>query len=90
MKTITVNPGHRISLQSHEHRAEFWQVLDGPIDVTVGRKTWSAHRDEKVWAAVGELHRMANSAAAPVRVLEVCWGHFDDDDITRVEDDYGR
>ena len=43
-----------------------------------------------MWVAVGERHRMANPTDAPVRVLEVCWGHFDDDDIVRLEDDYGR
>ncbi len=90
VKIITVNPGHRLSLQTHQHRAEFWQVLDGTIDVTVGERTWTAKRDERVWVPVGELHRMANSTDAPVRVLEVCWGHFDDEDIVRVEDDYHR
>ena len=56
VKVITVNPGQRLSLQTHEHRAEFWQVLDGPIDVTVGDETWSAQPGEQVWIAQGEVH----------------------------------
>lgn len=90
VKTITINPGHRLSLQTHEHRAKFWQVLDGPIDVTVGAKTWTAMRDERIWIAVGEPHRMANVTPIPVRILEICWGRFADDDIVRLQDDYER
>ena len=41
VKIITVDPGHRLSLQTHDHRGEFWQVLDVPIEVTVGDRTWS-------------------------------------------------
>lgn len=90
VKVITVDPGHRLSLQTHEHRAELWQVLDGPIDVTVGEQTWSAQPGEQVWVPQGAVHRMANSGAAPGRVLEVGYGHFDEDDIVRLEDDYAR
>lgn len=90
VKVITVNPGQRLSLQTHEGRAEFWQVLDGPIDVTVGERTWAAQRDEKVWIELGQVHRMANSTDVPGRILEVGWGHFDESDIVRLEDDYQR
>ncbi|EKA61174.1 phosphomannose isomerase type II C-terminal cupin domain [Janibacter hoylei] len=90
VKVITVNPGQRLSLQTHEHRAEFWQVLDGPIDVTVGDETWSAQPGEQVWIAQGQVHRMGNSGEQPCRVLEVGYGTFDEDDIVRLEDDYQR
>ena len=49
VKIITVEPGHRLSLQTHDHRGEFWQVLDVPIEVTVGDRTWSAQPGEAVW-----------------------------------------
>ena len=90
VKIITVQPGHRLSLQTHENRGEFWQVLDGPIEVTVGEQTWSAQPGEKVWVPQGSVHRMANKGDAPGRLLEVAFGDFDEADIVRLEDDYTR
>lgn len=90
VKIITVAPGQRLSLQTHEHRSELWQVLDGPLDVTVGEQTWSAQPGEKVWVPQGAQHRMGNSGGVPGRVLEIGYGHFDEGDIVRLEDDYSR
>ena len=90
VKIITVEPGHRLSLQTHQHRGEFWQVLDGPIEVTVGERTWSARQGEKVWVPQGAVHRMANKGERPGRLLEVAFGDFDEADIERLEDDYAR
>jgi mannose-1-phosphate guanylyltransferase/mannose-6-phosphate isomerase len=90
VKIITVEPGHRLSLQRHEHRGEMWQILDGPIDITVNDRTWVAQPDELVWVPCGAIHRMGNSGDAPVRLLEVAFGHFDEADIERLEDDYAR
>ena len=88
VKIITVQPGHRLSLQRHEHRGEMWQILDVPIDITVGERTWVAQPGESVWVPHGATHRMGNSGAAPGRVLEVGFGYFDESDIERLEDDY--
>jgi mannose-1-phosphate guanylyltransferase/mannose-6-phosphate isomerase len=90
VKVITVEPGQRLSLQRHDHRGEMWQVLDGPIDITLDDHTWTASAGERVWVPQGAVHRMGNSAARPARVLEVAFGHFDEDDIHRLEDDYAR
>lgn len=90
VKIITVAPGHRLSLQRHEHRGEMWQVLDVPIDVTVDDRTWSAEVGETVWVPRGAVHRMGNSGSAPGRLLEVGFGHFDESDIERLQDDYAR
>jgi len=90
VKVITVEPGQRLSLQRHARRSEHWIVLDGPVDVTVGSDSWSAPSGERIWIEVGELHRMGNSGAAPVRVLELAYGEFDEADIERIEDDYSR
>ncbi|HHU10740.1 MAG TPA: cupin domain-containing protein [Intrasporangiaceae bacterium] len=90
VKVITVEPGQRLSLQRHEHRAEYWIVLDGPVDVTVGADTWAAQTGERIWIETGEVHRMGNSGTTPVRVLELAYGHFDEADIERLEDDYSR
>lgn len=90
VKVITVDPGCRLSKQRHEHRAERWQVLDGPVDVEVDGVSWSAATGEVVWVPLGGVHRMGNSGAAPVRILEIGYGTFDEDDIERLEDDYRR
>ena len=90
VKIITVQPGHRLSLQTHENRGEFWQVLDGPIEVTVGEQTWAAQPGEKVWVPQGAVHRMANRGETAGRLLEVAFGDFDEADIVRLEDDYAR
>ncbi|WP_427383935.1 phosphomannose isomerase type II C-terminal cupin domain [Janibacter sp. G56] len=90
VKIVTIEPGHRLSLQTHGHRSEFWQVLDVPIDVTVGDESWAAQPGEKVWVPVGSVHRMGNSGTATGRVLEIGFGAFDESDIVRIEDDYAR
>lgn len=90
VKTITVAPGRRLSLQRHQQRAEMWQVLDRPLDITVGERTWSAGPGELVWVPAGQTHRIGNSGEAPGRILEVGFGHFDEDDIQRLDDDFDR
>jgi mannose-1-phosphate guanylyltransferase/mannose-6-phosphate isomerase len=90
VKIITVEPGHRLSLQKHDQRGEMWQVLDVPIDVTLDERTWTARPGETIWVPRGSVHRMGNSGDQPGRMLEVAFGHFDEDDIHRLEDDYAR
>lgn len=90
VKTITVDPGQRLSLQRHRVRSELWQVLDGPLDITVDDRHWSAAPGELVWVARGAVHRIGNPGAEPGRILEIAFGHFDEDDIERLEDDYAR
>jgi mannose-1-phosphate guanylyltransferase/mannose-6-phosphate isomerase len=90
VKIITVQPGHRLSLQRHDHRGEMWQVLDVPIDITVDDREWVARRGETIWVPRGSTHRMGNSGSRPGRLLEVAFGHFDETDIQRLQDDYAR
>ncbi len=90
VKIITVQPGHRLSLQRHSHRGEFWQVLDVPIDITVDDRSWVAQPGDQVWVPCGALHRMGNSGGEPGRLLEIAFGDFDEADIERLEDDYTR
>jgi len=90
VKIITVEPGHRLSLQRHELRGEMWQVLDVPIDVTVDERQWQAQPGESVWVPRGATHRMGNSGTTAGRLLEVAFGLFDEGDIERLDDDYAR
>ena len=92
VKLITVDPGHRLSLQSHTHRSELWTFLDpGGIAEVDGREVRPAP-GEQVFIPCGARHRLASApdATSPVRVLELGFGKFDEDDIVRYEDEYGR
>jgi mannose-6-phosphate isomerase-like protein (cupin superfamily) len=90
VKIITVQPGHRLSLQTHDHRDEMWQVLDVPIHVEVDGAEWDAQVGERVWVPAGAEHRMANQGSVPGRLLEIAFGDFDESDIVRLHDDYAR
>lgn len=89
VKIITVAPGGRLSLQRHGHRAETWLVLDAGLEVLVDDRRWIAHPGELVQVPCGAVHRMT-ATAGTVRVLEVVLDHFDEDDIERLDDAYGR
>jgi mannose-1-phosphate guanylyltransferase/mannose-6-phosphate isomerase len=87
---MTVRPGQRLSLQSHRERSELWIVLDEGAVVRAGDATRSCRPGEEVWIPAGTLHRLSCAGHAPVRVLEVAFGRWDLDDITRFDDDYDR
>lgn len=90
VKIITVAPLERLSLQRHARRDEFWQVIDGPADVEVGDQVSSVEAGGRAWIPRGCTHRLGNPGPDTVRVLEIAFGHFDEDDIERLVDDYDR
>ena len=90
VKVITVSPGHRLSLQRHAARDEWWQILDEGLVVEVAESSWTPRVGERIWIPRGTNHRVANRGAADARFLEVAYGMFDECDIERLEDDYDR
>ncbi len=90
VKIIEVHPGQRLSLQRHRDRDELWVVLDVPVRVVVGDRCWVAEVCERVWIPRGAPHRLCNDAPVTARVIEVAFGTFDETDIERLSDDYGR
>ena len=86
---MTVRPGQRLSLQSHTGRAELWIVLDDGGTVQVGDEVLSPRAGDEIWIPAGERHRLS-AGATSVRVLEVAFGDWQQDDITRYDDDYAR
>ncbi len=91
VKRITVLPGKRLSLQYHHHRAEHWIVVAGSAEVTVGEETRLIGPKGHVFIPQGALHRVANPGKVPLILIEVQYGgYLGDDDIVRVEDDFGR
>ncbi len=86
---MTVQPNQRLSLQSHAERAELWIVLDEGAIVQVEDAILRPRAGEEIWIPANARHRLG-SAGPPVRVLEVAFGTWQQDDITRHADDYGR
>jgi mannose-1-phosphate guanylyltransferase/mannose-6-phosphate isomerase len=86
---MTVEPGQRLSAQSHADRAELWIVLDAGARVEVGERVLHPAPGEEIWIPARVRHRLA-STGARVRVLEVAFGDWQQSDITRYEDDYAR
>lgn len=86
---MTVQPGQRLSLQSHTRRAELWIVLDPGAIVQVGDTELHPQAGDEIWIPANTRHRLS-SAGPAVRVLEVAFGDWQQDDITRYADDYHR
>jgi mannose-6-phosphate isomerase-like protein (cupin superfamily) len=91
VKRIVVQPGKRLSLQSHAYRAEHWVVVGGAALVTRGNETFPVGYGGSVVIGRGEVHRIANPGPDELVFIEVQHGdRLDENDITRFEDDYGR
>ncbi len=86
---MTVQPGQRLSLQSHTGRAELWIVLDNGAAVQVGEELFYPKAGDEIWIPAQTKHRLSSTRLA-VRVLEVAYGNWQQDDITRYADDYAR
>lgn len=87
---MTVNPGQRLSLQSHTGRAELWIVMDPGALVQVGETVSEHGPGDEIWIPPTEKHRLSCAGNQPVRVLEVAFGNWQQADITRYEDDFAR
>lgn len=87
---MTVLPGQRLSLQSHTGRAELWIVIDDGAVVQVGDEIRTYQAGAEIWIPVNEQHRLSCKGELAVRVLEVAFGNWQQEDIQRYEDDYTR
>jgi len=91
VKRIVVDPGRRLSYQRHEFRAEHWVVVSGTATCTVGDRIGVYEPGDAVDIALGEAHRIANEGEETLVIIEVQRGaYLGEDDIIRLEDDYGR
>ena len=89
VKIVTVNAGGSISLQTHEHRDEFWRVLKGSGVVRVGENSNQASVGDVFFNPRQSKHRVEGGPEG-LTFLEIAFGDFDEKDITRLEDRYGR
>ena len=91
VKRITVNPGAKLSVQKHYHRAEHWVVVSGTAKVTKGSETILLSENQSTYIPLGEIHALENPGKVPLELIEVQSGSYlGEDDIVRFEDKYGR
>ena len=90
VKIITVAAGGKLSSQYHHHRDELWVVLDKGVRVHLGEDVLEPEVGEKVFVPRETVHRLEGSEDGEVRILEISFGEFDEEDIVRIDDVYGR
>lgn len=91
VKRIEVLPGKRLSYQKHAQRAEHWVVVKGTARVTLDGQEISVRTGEAVDIPVGAAHRVENPGAELLVFIEVQRGNYlGEDDIVRLQDDFGR
>lgn len=89
VKILTIKPKQRFSLQYHKYRDELWVFLDNSARVTLGKKIFNAKKGDEIHVNRKQAHRI-QAFSKPVSILEISFGKFYEDDIVRLEDDYGR
>jgi len=91
VKRVTVDPGQRLSYQSHAKRAEHWLIIKGQAKITLEEKTTDLKSGDSFQIPKGAKHRIANSGSEPLIFVEVQTGEYlGEDDIVRYQDDYSR
>jgi mannose-6-phosphate isomerase len=95
VKIIEVEPGHQLSVQKHANRDEMWIALDQGLVALVGDDTVFMKdieiAEEPVWIPRGTVHSVKNAnVGLKARFMEISFGTFDEEDIERIRDDYGR
>lgn len=89
VKLIYVKEGEILSLQYHKKRQEFWRVISGNPDLTIGEEVKTANPGDEFMILEGVKHRIS-APNGEVVILEISKGDFDEDDIVRLEDKYNR
>jgi mannose-1-phosphate guanylyltransferase/mannose-6-phosphate isomerase len=91
VKRIVVDPGEKLSLQKHVHRAEHWVVVRGTAGVVRGEEEILLTENQSIYVPLGEKHRLFNPGRIPLELIEVQTGSYlGEDDIIRLEDVYRR
>ena len=91
VKRIMVNPGAKLSLQMHHHRAEHWVVVSGTALISSANESKLLNENQSTYIPVGEIHRLENPGKMPLHLIEVQSGSYlSEDDIVRLDDNYNR
>lgn len=90
VRRLTVNPGGRLSLHKHYHRAEHWVVVNGTALVTRDGDQVLVRENESIYLPLGAVHQLENPGKVPLNLIEVqSGGYLGEDDIVRLADSYG-
>jgi len=89
VKILSVNSSNSLSLQYHEQRTEFWRIISGHPVVTVGENINNANPGDEFMIEKLQPHQL-EALNDDVQVLEIAYGNFDEEDIVRIKDKYGR
>lgn len=89
VKILFVKKGETLSLQKHFHRSEFWRVLRGNPEIIIGDKTIKSKVGDEFEVNQEENHRIS-APEGDIEILEISLGDFDEEDIVRTKDKYGR
>ncbi len=90
VKIIEVAPRQKLSVQRHQKRDELWVPLDDGLYALIGSEEIKMIPDREYVIPRGTIHSVGNKSIDRARFLEIAFGHFDEDDIERLEDIYGR
>jgi mannose-1-phosphate guanylyltransferase/mannose-6-phosphate isomerase len=91
VKRICVEPGAKLSVQMHHHRAEHWVVVSGTAKVFCNGEEKILTENQSTYIPVGAIHSLENPGKMQLEVIEVQSGSYlGEDDIERFEDRYGR
>ena len=89
VKILEINPGEVLSLQSHNYRDELWIPLNERVVAEIDGEIYFPKELEPIFVPKYSKHRLS-AKDKKVRVLEISFGYFDEEDIVRYEDKYGR
>jgi len=89
VKILLINQGGSLSLQNHNHRSEFLRIISGHPSVTVGEVKNIANPGDEFIIEKLQPHQL-EAPTDDVQVLEIAYGNFDENDIIRIKDKYGR
>lgn len=90
VKTLIINPRSELSLQFHDHREEHWSVTETGLSANIGSEYMILYPGHSYHVGFKVLHRILNLTHEPKILTEVAWGDPDENDITRLQDRYGR
>ena len=90
VKKIVVKSGQRLILELHKKRKELWYVIDGFGTMQIADEEFSIERGDKITINKYEVHRVRNSGLIDLVFIEIQTGDCQEDDIIRLQDDYGR
>jgi D-beta-D-heptose 7-phosphate kinase/D-beta-D-heptose 1-phosphate adenosyltransferase len=93
LKTLHIKPKKRLSLQYHNQRSEYWMLVEGDATATTGTSSDALTqtklvKNEIFHVPLGTIHRLESKKGGVV--VEIAIGDFDENDIVRLEDDFGR